>query len=309
MLGEQCEKIRLPVHHADHPHPVEGPRHLGAVPKSLDPAIRLLLFPRGHRSRLRRVQLRPQHPQRQPRLTHHQRRVQMQSPRRRSRLVAPDHPQSLTPAVPREVQIAPVLDAQHRPLPLHPLPGPLPVRGQDVGHRHRRGFRLVDQPVVSLDRRRIAPRHSRERPPRLLRLTVRTLHQSPTQAPVSQRRPAQLLLSPALSLQSLALRHRFHSPPRRRSHPQPPTPIPAQLIPIDRLARLRTPVRPILPASTLRLPQNPPVRGAQTGPIVASRLHEGLHQPGSVTVARLELRTQPPQHLPQHPGGQITTPH
>ena len=67
------------------------------------------------------VQLRPQHPQRQPRLTHHQRRVQMQSPRRRSRLVAPDHPQSLTPAVPREVQIAPVLDAQHRPLPLHPL--------------------------------------------------------------------------------------------------------------------------------------------------------------------------------------------
>ena len=240
----------------------------------------------------------------------------MQSSRRRPRLVAPDHPQSLTPAVPREVQIAPVLDAQHRPLPLHPLPGPLPVRGQDVLDRHRRGFRLVDQPVVSLDRRRIAPRHSRERPPRLLRLTVRTLHQSPTQAPVSQRRPAQLLLRPALSLQSLALRHRFHSPPRRRSHPQPPTPIPAQLIPIDRLARLRTPVRPILPASTLRLPQNPPglpqnppVRGAQTGPIVAGRLHEGLHQPGSVAVARLELRTQPPQRLPQHPGGQITTPH
>ena len=145
LLGEQCEKIRLPVHHADHPHPVEGPRHLGAVPKSLDPGY-VFSFSAWPPVPLARP-IRPQHPQRQPRSL---------TTSVACRILAPSLPSGcarsppvLTPAVPREVQIAPVLDAQHR-RPLHPLSGPLPVRGQDVGHRHRRGFRLVDQPVVSL---------------------------------------------------------------------------------------------------------------------------------------------------------------
>jgi len=46
------------------------------------------------------------------------------------------------------IQFAAILQTQHRVLSHHPPRGALTVRRQDIGHADRRGFRLIDHPVV-----------------------------------------------------------------------------------------------------------------------------------------------------------------
>ena len=86
----------------------------------------------------------------------------------------------------REIEVRPVLDAQHRRLPPHALQRALPVRRQHVLRRHRRVRRLVDEPVVAPHLCMVALGRPRERFRRSLRLRVRDAHQPPPQACVAQ---------------------------------------------------------------------------------------------------------------------------
>ena len=113
-------------------------------------------------------------------------------------------PMTSSPAHPgprREVQVAAVLDAQHRRLAPDAPDAPLAVRGQNAFRRHRRPLRLLDQTVVPVDRRRVATRIPADRPPRILRQQRRAAHQPGRQPLVSQFRSSQLVRCPRRAVQ------------------------------------------------------------------------------------------------------------
>ncbi len=114
------ERVRLPVHHADHLALRVGAAQRRTVPVSLDPAAGLALFGRLRPALCRRrVEAGADDSQRQAARGHRQHRMQMQAPRLGAGLVGADHTEPLASRTGREVQVGSVLDAQNHRLGPH----------------------------------------------------------------------------------------------------------------------------------------------------------------------------------------------
>ena len=151
-------------------------------------AVRLFLLARLVllRARLRRVERRPQNPQRQP--LH--RGVQVQTAGRGAGLVG--NPQPFSPASRSSTNCRPARTAPSSP--------PASVAASDTGAVAECSPpsppRLVDETVVGLDQGSIPLRGTRER--RRFRLVPGASHQARAQTRIPQQRAAELLFRPAL---------------------------------------------------------------------------------------------------------------
>jgi hypothetical protein len=310
LLDIELERIGLPVGDTDHPGIGEGRRQGRRIAQTGDPAEALFLLLRGFllAPRLRGLELRLQHSQRQPVGVHRQRRVQMQPQTLGTGLVAAHDPEAARLRVGGEVQIGAILQAQHRRLRLHPALRARPMRRQDVLRRDLGIRRLVDQPVVALHRRPVVAGHRGKGAQRILPLALGTVHQPFRQSLVPQGRAPELVRGPLLRIQTFGGFQRRVAPRRRRTHPQPCAPIGFECIEIDRLAGLRRGVAGILATPSTGLAHTTPVRRPQADPGVRG-LDEGLHQPGTIAVAGLEVSRQPPQRPTQRPRGEVPTGH
>ena len=77
------------------------------------------------------------------------------------------------------------------------------VRPQDVGHRHLRILRHIDQPVVAFGGGAVSLGHAAEGAPRSFAFGAGDVHQSFAQPRISQWRAAELLFRPRVRLQAV----------------------------------------------------------------------------------------------------------
>ena len=199
-----------------------------------------------------------------------------------------------------EVQIRPVLQAQHHLLPLHPPQSPRPVRRQDILRRYLRVRRLVDHPVVTHHHRLVRLRRRGKRRHRRLRLHPSAPHQPPAQALIPQPCSPQLVLGPFLPVQPLPAFQRLDRLRRQDSQLLPP--VLCQRIQVDRLHR-DLPIR-----GRKAHPSQSPMRRddqiAQLRPRMPHRPSWMLpsHQPIPPTPLPLHPHQHQPQSLhPLHP--------
>ena len=318
LLVEQLEEIGLPIHDADHPRlAAHRRRRLLDIAQTVGPTPHLAgLVWRQRRGGFRvlrrlpatrrRIETATQHPQRQPLAIDRQGQMQMQAERLRSRLVAPDDAQTLAVGARRKAEVRPVLDTQHRLLAAHPLHRARAVRRQNVRGRDLRLRRLVDEPVVALDRRAVVGRIGGEGLSGQRCQQPRALDQTRRQTLVAQRRSSKLVRRPLGAVESVAGRQR-----RRRCDPrQPQLPAPArlQLVHIHRLDRAGPRMSPVLAPAPGGVADPHEVGRLEAGSVVR-KADKGLNQPRAVPVADLEIRRQTMQHLAQHRAGQVTALH
>ena len=322
---EQLEEVRLAIHDADDPSLAwEFGCRLGHVVQAVEPApglagrvvglwlgVRgtgglLVALPRvvlgGHLVGRRLIEPATQHPQGQTCPTHRKRQMQAQGLRRG--LVAPDDAQSLAARSGREVQVRPILDAQHRIVPAHALDGARSMRRDDVLGRDLRLIRVVYQAVVALHRR--AVRGADERMARTRCEQCGASHQPCRQALVSQRGASKLVCRPLCTVQAFAGAAR-----RCRvglCHAQGAPPVRSELVHVDRLHRAGAVMGAVVASSTRGGADAHEVRRLETDSVVLG-VDEGLHQPRTVVVARLEVCPHPAQHPPQQMAGQMAAAH
>ena len=326
---EQLEEVRLAVHDADDAglagqgrsgfgHIVQAvepaPSLVGRVVVGIGPGVsgaagrRLVALCRvvlgGVLAERRRIEPAAQHPQGQPCAAHRERQVQVQAQRLRRGLVAPDDAQSLAAGAGREVQVRPVLDAQHGVVPAHALDGACAMRRDDVLGRDLRLVGMVDEAVIALHCR--AGRGAGEHMARTRCEQLRAPDQPCRQALVSQRGASELVVCPLCTVEPFAGTGR-----RRRldpRHAQGAPPVRGQLVHVDRLRRAGALMGAVTASSPRGGADAHEVRRPQARAVVLGR-DEGLHQPRAVVVAGLEVRLDPAQHPPQHMAGQMAAPH
>ena len=201
-LLKQLENIAFPIHHREQARlrHLLGYRH--AIPISLQPTERLLLFdptPDTLFARLslslRRIHHRPQNPQRQPFRGQDHRRMKLEPPRLSPRLVGPHKPQTFRVRALRKIQVRVVLHHQHQLVTHHPLDRSFPMRTQ---HRLRveRLPRIVDERVIALGRIAVTPGRLQIRSVRMIAPVFHNAEQTIPQTLVSQLHLAKFLLGP-----------------------------------------------------------------------------------------------------------------
>ena len=230
--------------------------------------------------------------------------MQVQPQRLRRGLVASDDAQPLAARAGREVQIRPVLDAQHGVVRAHALDGARAMRRHDVLGRDLRLIRVVNQTVVALDRR--AVRGAGERMARTRCEQCGASDQPCRQALVSQRGVSELVMCPLCTVEPFAGTER--RPRIGPCHAQAAPPMRGQLVHVDRLRRAGPGMGAVAASSTRGVADAHEVRRPQAHSLVLG-LDEGLHQPRAVVVAGLEVRLDPAQHPPQHMAGQMAAAH
>jgi len=169
---------------------------------------------------------------------------------------------------------------------------------QDRLYADLRVIGLVDQPVVALDRRPVAARHTRERLAWPRGKRTRALYQSLAQAPIPQLCTTKLLLRPALTLHALGQAQRTRND--RLHTAQTLSEIGLQRILIDGFDALGMAVLAVLATASLGLSDLDPVGRLIAGAGKALYLHKALDEPGTVAELFVEIQINAAQHHPQH---------
>ncbi len=308
---EQFEEIRFPVTDVDESRLRHLRGQIHRVAHAFNPAEGFLFLdgdgPTGpvivRRFQLGRHTLGAQHAQRQPIGGHGKGGVQMQSPALSVGLIGSDHAQTLTLRQTRIIQIAAVLNTQHRALGLHAPHRPFPVRLQNVRHVNRLFIRMVDEPIERFHRRPISLRHPGKGTARFFCLRSRNLHESFAQPRVTQWRSAEFLFRPIVPIQTIGWTQRPQTAARRQA--QTRSEVLLQRIHINVLDRFLPLAETILSAPPFRLSHQNPVGGPIAGAEKPGPVEETFHQPRTVMIAPLEILHHTLQTHAQQPRGQI----
>ena len=154
------------------------------------------------------------------------------------------------------------------------------------------------QPVVALDRRPVAARHSRERLARQRGQRSRALYESITQTTIPKLCTAKLLLRPAITFQTLGQAQRARND--RFDTSQALAEISLQRIHIDGFDALDMVVLAVLATAPLGLSDLDPVGRLIAGAGKALAFHKAFDQPWPVAVLLFEIQINPAQHHSQH---------
>ena len=311
MFLEQFEEIRFPVTDVDESRLRHLRGQIHGVAQAFNPVEGFLFLdgdgPTGpvivRRFQLGRQALGAQHAQRQPIGGHGKGSVQMQSPALSVGLIGSDHTQTLALRQTRIVQIAAVLNAQHRALSFHALHRPLPVRLQNVRHAHRLFIRMVNEPIERFHRRPISLRHPGKGTARFFCLRLRDPHESFAQPHVTQWRATELLFRPIFPIQTIGWTQRPQTGASRQA--QTRSEVLLQRIHINVLDGFLPLAETILPAPPFSLSHQNPIGCPIAGAGKPGRIEETFHQPRTVMIAPLEILPHLLQAHAQQPRGQI----
>ena len=214
LLIEEFKEVGFPIADGDHLRVRDGLGHAHGLAKSRDPDEGVLLLDRDlidralvlGRLRLRRLALRVEDAQRQPRWADREDGMQMQAATLGPRLIGANDAQAVAFGQRRVVQVRAVLHAQDRPLRLHAPHRTLAMRREDRRHVDGLGIGMIDQPVVAFDCRRVAGGHMRKGLSRVFRFHANALHEPTREPRIAQPRGAKLVRGPLGAVDTLGRR-------------------------------------------------------------------------------------------------------
>ena len=212
--------------------------------------------------------------------------MHVQPERARRVSVLADDAEALATRTGREVEVAAILDAERHVLPLHALQRALPMRRQNVVRIDVGLVRMLDHAVVAGHQSVPSLRRGDEGRTGMLGLNRRARHQTPGQPLVPQRRTPELVLRPALPVETVRWAERYAN---RRRHAEQPPPFPVQRVHVDRFHADRRRPRSRPPTASGALACKLPVGGPQAGAVVAGQVDESFHQERTVPVPLLEV--------------------